>query len=201
MANKFSDSLRESIVAEKNKVEASSATANNKVTSKPAVSDIVSSVAATADKSTLKVKSVINKPSMKNNVSAKNKSLSKIILKPIAAATAAKNTNKTISTNKVKNKKISNVKSTNNKSSVKLENGIKKTIMEMHEELRQAYKNAMSNVNNDLLHYMSCLPIDGNLAELTKANLSYLHLLHKRHREVVECSSSFYRELFSVLAP
>lgn len=221
MANKFSDSLRESIVAEKNKVETNPVVGDDKAPpkhlekSKPLiVSDAVkksalkSKASVAAKKPLLRSKGsatvkVVSKSTPPNATQLSKKTPSKAAAKIATSATTAKNVGQSTSINKIKSEKngATTVIAANSKNNANFKNRSKKTIIEMQEELNQAYKNAMNNVNNDLLHYMSCLPMDGNLSELTKVSLSYLQSLHKRHREVLEYSSSFYRELFAVFVP
>lgn len=80
-------------------------------------------------------------------------------------------------------------------------NKAKKTMFEIQEELNQAYTNAFHNVNNDLLGYISSLPTDGDLMEVTKANFAYLQLLQKRKREMISHNSNFCMSLFSIFTP
>lgn len=96
---------------------------------------------------------------------------------------------------------VINGENSSKNNSAKISAGTNKTLIEIQEELSQAYTSAIHNVNKDLLHYMSILPTDGNLTELSRATLSYWQLLQQRKHEMMVHSSNFCLSLFSVLIP
>ena len=72
-----------------------------------------------------------------------------------------------------------------------------KTVLMAHKELQESCYGVLQNLQADLTNYITNLPLDGNLSQITKVNLSYIELLHKRNNEILEKHAKFCRELMS----